>query len=103
MNKVQVYIFFKSTNFILFQSPMTKIIFFINTNPPKNCEKYMFIRKLCRLPLRRLKRLIFLGKVQGPCARTTNPVNRNGCKATWICARATRRGARASDVSKGLN
>ena len=40
------------------------------------------------LPLRRPKRLIFLGQgpvqgpreeMQGPCAKTTNLVNRNGC------------------------
>ena len=41
------------------------------------------------IPLRRPKRLIFLGQgpvqgpreeVQGPCARATHPENRNGCK-----------------------
>ena len=34
------------------------------------------------IPLRRPKRLIFLGQrpVQGPCARATNLVNVNGCE-----------------------
>jgi hypothetical protein len=37
------------------------------------------------------------GHVQGPQIRQIEM----GARATWICARATRRGARASDVCKG--
>ena len=69
-------------------------VFFKEIRENLGISKYVrikigFIKKTLNIPLRRLKRSIFLGQgpvqgpqeeVQGPCARTTNPVNRNGCK-----------------------
>ena len=73
-----------SQNFIKLGLPQAEWIHYLATWP-QGCHDI----SLVHIPLRRPKRLIFLGQgpvqgpreeVQGPCARATNLVNRNGCK-----------------------
>ena len=74
-------------------------VFFKEIRENLGISKYVrikigFIKKTLNIPLRRLKRSIFLGQgpVQGPQEEVQGP-----------CARATIRGARASGFSKTLN